>query len=233
MVGAATAILVFHLLLLAIPIWTSWDLSTFKYKDFWTVRGFFRNTFYNGWNSVFPWIAYFFLGMWLGSIDWQNTKTRRNLFFIALLFFGAFEVLRKYALYKQFDRAVLDYIMFDYFPAYVPFMIITASFALLVITTCIWLSESFPNGKIIKWLAATGRLTLTNYVLHLTTGMLVFQTLTGKRYTGFLQMGMPASPAYILTFSIAFFITSVAFSVLWSKKFEKGPLETLMRKIAG
>jgi uncharacterized protein len=233
LMSAAIAIIVFHVLLLIISIWTSWDLNTFKYEDFWTIKGFLRNTFYNGWNSIFPWIAYFLLGMWLGRINWQNTFTRRKIFLGALFCFVAFEALRKYALYKHFQRDILDYIMYDYFPPYLPFMIITASFALMVITTCIWLGEKYAGRRIVQWLAIAGRLTLTNYVFHLTIGVLILQVLTGKKYTGFLQTGPPVSPAYILTFSIAFFVISVVLNVLWSKRFEKGPLETLMRKIAG
>jgi uncharacterized membrane protein YeiB len=233
LIGAIVAIAVFHLLLLVIPIWTSWDLSTFKYQDFWTVKGFLRNTLYNGWNSIFPWIAYFLLGMWLGRIDWQDTRTMRKIFFVALFFFVSFEALRRYAVYKQFDREILDYIMFDYFPPYLPFMIITASFALMVITVCIWLGRKYSESKIIKWLAITGGLTLSNYVFHLTVGILIFQALSGKKYTGFLQTGIPSTPGYILTFSILLFLVTVTLSVLWTKRFKKGPLETLMRKISG
>lgn len=67
--GAISAIIVFHVLLFIIPIETSWNFTTYKYEDFWTLNGFLRNTLYNGWNSIFPWIAYFLLGMWLGRIN--------------------------------------------------------------------------------------------------------------------------------------------------------------------
>ena len=232
LIGAVIGILIFHILLYIIPIFTSWDLTTFRYADFWTIKGFLRNTFYNGWNSIFPWIAYFLLGMWLGRLNWQDKKVRKRIFLTGLTFFVLFEGLRKYALYKQFDRSILDYIMYDYFPPYLPFMIITASFALMVITICIWLGDEFFNNKLLHSLAATGKMTLTHYVVHLTIGMLIFQNLTGKKYTGFLQTEMPSSPAYILTFSTIFFLVSVVFSVLWSRKFKNGPLETLMRKFS-
>jgi uncharacterized membrane protein YeiB len=231
--GAIIAIVLFHVLLFIIPIWTSWDLNTFKYADFWTIKGFLRNTFYNGWNSIFPWIAYFLLGMWLGRINWQEPKIRQRIFFIGLIFFLLFEGLRRYALYKQFDRTVLDYIMYDYFPPYLPFMIITASFALMAITICIWFGDKFSESTIVKWLSDTGKMTLTNYVQHLTIGMLILQVLTGLKYTGFLQMTNPISPTYVLSFSIIYFTISVVFSTLWTKKFKRGPLELLMRKISG
>lgn len=230
---AIAAVIIFHVLLFIIPVETSWDFNTFKYTDFWTLKGFLRNTFYNGWNSIFPWMAYFLLGMWLGRIDWKNDKTRKNIFLTGFIFFILFELLRKYALYKPFNPEVLNYIMSDYFPPFLPFIIITASFALMVITICIWLGNKYSHNKLLNGFAETGKMTLTHYVFHLTIGMLIFQALTGKKYTGFLQIQTPASPAYILVFSVILFILCIVFSVLWSKRFKKGPLETLMRKISG
>jgi uncharacterized membrane protein YeiB len=234
LIGAVFAILIFHLLLFVIPVFTSWDLTIFKYEDFWTIKGFLRNTFYNGWNSIFPWVAYFLLGMWLGRIEWKAPKIRQRIFLTGLTFFLLFEGLRKYSIYKQFDQPILEYINCDYFPPYLPFMIITASFALMVITVCIWIGEKFENNMIIKWLSDTGKMTLTNYVQHLTIGVLLFQLLTGAIFpNGQLQMGKVLSPSYILTFSFCYFIISVLFSVLWTRKFGRGPLEMLMRKISG
>ena len=233
LLGAGAAIIIFHVLLLIIPINTSWDFATFKYADFWTVQGFLRNTLYNGWNSLFPWIAYFLLGMWLGRINWQDGNTRRNVFLTGLVLFALVEGIRKYAVYAHLNRQILNYIMYDYFPPYLPFMIITASFALMIITACLWLGERFGAFGPVQWLAALGRMTLTNYVLHITLGMLVLQALTGRKYTGLLQMQTPVSPEYILLFSLACYGACVAFSALWSHRFSHGPLEALMRKIAG
>jgi len=233
LISAIVAIVIFHILLFIIPVFTGWDLTILKYADFWTIKGFLRNTFYNGWNSIFPWVAYFLLGMWLGRINWKEPKMRQRIFFTGFIFFLLLEGLRRYSLYKQFDRRILDYIHADYFPPYLPFMIITASFALMTITVCIWLGEKFEKSLIIKWLSDTGKMTLTNYVQHLTIGVLVFQLLTGSKYTGgYLQMGKVLSPAYILTFSFCYFVASVLFSTLWIKKFGRGPLELLMRKIS-
>jgi uncharacterized protein len=233
LIGAILAILIFHILLFIIPINTSWDLTTYKYADFWTIKGFLRNTFYNGWNSIFPWVAYFLLGMWLGRINWKQPKIRQRIFLIGLTLFLLILGLRKYSLYKQFDSQILDYINYNYFPPYLPFMILTASFALMIITLCIWIGEKFSESKLLNWLSDTGKMTLTNYVQHMTIGVLIFQLLTGSIYTGFLQMDKVMSPTYILIFSICYFVASVFFSVLWTKKFGRGPLEMLMRKISG
>jgi uncharacterized protein len=42
---ALGAIAVFHALLFIIPVGTSWDFASLKYTDFWSIKGFLRNTF--------------------------------------------------------------------------------------------------------------------------------------------------------------------------------------------
>ncbi|MBC7937657.1 MAG: DUF1624 domain-containing protein, partial [Rhizobacter sp.] len=78
--AALSAIVIFHLLFAIIPYETGWNFKTLEYKDFWTVGGFLRNTLYNGWNAIFPWVAYFFAGMWLGKLDWSVFKIQRKMF---------------------------------------------------------------------------------------------------------------------------------------------------------
>lgn len=226
---AIVAIVIFHLLLFIIPIGTSWDYTSFMYSDFWSIKGFLRNTFYNGWNSIFPWIAYFLLGMWLGRINWHQPRTIPKLFFTGLAFFVGAEALRQYAVHRQLRPDLMNYIMAEYFPPYLPFMIITASFALMVISICFWLGERYQNSKLVNLLSLTGQMTLTHYVMHLTLGMVVLQYLSGIKYTGLLQTATPVAPPYILAYSIAFYLFTIGFSVLWSKRFRNGPLETLMR----
>ena len=230
--SAAIAIIIFHLLLLIIPIETGWDFVKFQPVDFWTLSGFIRNTFYNGWNAIFPWIAYFLLGMWMGRLNWNDRITIRNIFFVGLFFFIAFEILRAYARIDVFNEDWTRYIMSEYFPPYLPFMILTASFASLVICASIMIGIRFSNTVLIKVLSATGRMTLTHYIMHLTFGMVILSSITGKEYTGNLQTTEPASAEFIFVFATCFFIFSICFSLLWSKHFKNGPVELLMRKFS-
>lgn len=229
---AFLAILIFHLLLFLIPINTSWDFNTFKYNDFWTPVGFLRNTFYNGWNSVFPWLSYFMLGIWLGKLNWQNKATKKNIFMVGLVIFLLFEGIRllvKNGFFMQYQ----NYIMSDYFPAYIPYIMITTGFALMVISICMFIGETFSKNKFISSLVKTGQMTLSHYVIHITIGMMILAKVTGKHYSGYLEDEIPTAPIFILTYAVIFFALSVIFSNLWSKKFKNGPFETLMRKISG
>jgi uncharacterized protein len=230
---ALLAIIIFHLLLFVIPINTSWDFTTFKYADFWTPIGFLRNTFYNGWNSIFPWLCYFMLGMWLGRQDWKNKSTIRNTFIVGLIFFLFFEGLRLFVKNNEPFWKYWDYIMSDYFPAYIPYIMITTGFALMAISICMLIGDKFPTNRFIGLLVKTGRMTLSHYVIHLTIGMMILSKRTNKKYTGFLVKEMPTAPVYIFIYAVSFFTLSIIFSHFWSKKFKNGPLETLMRKISG
>jgi uncharacterized protein len=74
------AIIIFHILFVNIPYDTGWNFDALAYKDIWTIKGFIRNTFYTGWNAVFPWVAYFFAGMLLGKLDWSNVAIQQKMF---------------------------------------------------------------------------------------------------------------------------------------------------------
>jgi uncharacterized protein len=233
LISAAAVIVIYHLLLLAIPVETGWDFVRFQPTDFWTVGGFFRNMLYNGWNSVFPWIAYFLTGMWLGRLDWTLRSTRRLVFFSGLTVFIVFEGRRFMAMRGYFGANLTNYIMSNYFPPYLPFMVITAGFALMVIPVAMLIGERFSNSRIVLLLAATGSMTLTHYVLHLTAGALVFSAITGIRYTGAIQDNTYASAGFIAGFAVAWMLLSIGCSYIWIRWFPTGPLELLLRKFSG
>ena len=65
--GVACLILLFPTLLFVIDYETGWDFTTLDYLDFWTVEGFFRNLFFNGFHPVVPWTAFMLFGLWFGK----------------------------------------------------------------------------------------------------------------------------------------------------------------------
>jgi uncharacterized protein len=231
--SASAAIVIFHLILLIVPYENGWNFETLQYTDFWTIAGFLRNTFYNGWNPIFPWVAFFLLGMWLGRLDWQSAKIKRSILLTGFIVFMLIETLQFFASRGYFSEDLAFYITADYVPPFLPFMLSTASFALIFITLCIFIGERFAENNLLKNLAKTGQMTLTHYVFHITIGMIILAFITGKIEFNSINADTPTAPIYILFYSIIFFILSVIFSVLWSKKFKNGPLETLMRKISG
>ena len=231
--AALLAIAIFHLLFVAIPYETGWNFNTLEYNDFWTVSGFIRNTLYNGWNSIFPWVAYFFAGMWLGKLDWSKLKIQRKMFMIGFGLLISIIVLQFYASNTTMNKDLLLYITADYIPPFLPFMLSTFGFALMLIAALMFIGGKVENNKYAKLFAATGQMTLTHYISHLTIGMIILANISGKNYTGHLSEKAATSPIFILLFAVLYFIVSCLFSKLWSKKFKNGPVETLMRKISG
>ncbi len=231
--AALLAIIIFHLLFAIIPYDTGWNFNTLEYKDFWTVNGFLRNTIYNGWNSIFPWVAYFFAGMWLGRIDWSVFKIQRKMFLIGLGLFVFITALQYYATSYITNTDLLQYIRADCIPPFLPFMLSTFGFALMLISTFMFIGGKFENNKYANLFASTGQMTLTHYISHLTIGMVIFALMTGKNYTGHLSESAATSPLFILLFAVSYFVLSCLFSKSWARKFKNGPIETLMRKISG
>ena len=172
------------------------------------------------------------VGMWLGRQNWKNKTTIKNTFIVGLIMFLVFEGLRLIVKKNEHLWKYWDYVMSDYFPAYIPYIIITTGFAFMVISICMFLGDKFSTNSILSLLAKTGRMTLSHYVIHLTIGMIVLAKFTNKKYTGLLTKDIPTEPVYIFIYATTFFLLSVAFSHFWSKKFRNGPIETLMRKLS-
>jgi uncharacterized protein len=230
---AVAAIAIFHVLLGLIPYETGWNFNTLEYLDFWTIEGFFRNTFYNGWNSIFPWVAYFIGGMWLGRLDWRDLKQQKQLFLVGLTIWLFIAGLQFYANNSDINPDLKFYIAADYVPPFLPFMLSTFAFGLMLISFFMYVGSRVGDSKWATLFASTGQMTLTHYVSHLTIGMVIFATISGKAYSGHLSEKTAASPLFILFFAVCYFIISCLLSHFWSKYFKNGPIETLMRRISG
>jgi uncharacterized membrane protein YeiB len=236
---ALAFILVYNILQFFIPIFTSWNLQTTKYADFWTPIGFIRNTIYNGWNSIFPWFAYFSIGMYLGKLNWQDKRVWKKLLLIGICLIIVFKALRLYILFDfenplrhQFYVDSWFYLMEDYFPVNIPFMMITIGWALFVISVCMFLGDKFSSSKLVNLLAQTGKMTLSLYVFHITIGMMLLSVITSKKYTGFPQTEEPVHSQFLLLYAFLLFLLSIGLSYVWNKKFKYGPIEMLMRKLS-
>ncbi|RWX00785.1 DUF418 domain-containing protein [Flavobacterium cerinum] len=230
---AGFLILVFHILLMFIPFETGWNFDTFEYSDSWSFSGFIRNFFYNGWNSVFPWAAYFIMGMYLGRLDCGELKTQKKMFIAGLVLYITITVLQWRSNYMNLSEDVYFYINADYLPPFLPFMLSTIGFGLMMISGFMYLGNIVADKQFAKNVAATGQMTLTHYISHIVFGMLLLAFLADKEYTGHVTQQEPISAFYILLFSIFYFITSYYFSKLWVQKYKNGPLEMIMRKISG
>lgn len=232
LVAAIVSIIIFHLLLLMIPYEKGWNFDTLEYTDLWSISGFMRNTFYNGWNSIFPWVAYFIVGMYLGRLNWTLLTTQKRMFILGVTLFLPITILQIFAQSIFTDRELIDIITADYLPPLLPFLLSTIGFGLMLISAFMYCSRFFIDSKFAQNLAKTGQMTLTHYISHLTIGMIIFSLISGKEYAAKLNETGAIHPFWILAFSILYFAASYYFSKIWATKYKNGPLEMLMRKIS-
>ncbi|GAB0168396.1 heparan-alpha-glucosaminide N-acetyltransferase domain-containing protein [Lysinibacillus sp. CTST325] len=197
-----------------------------EYLDFWTIEGFIRNLLFNGYHPVFPWICFFLLGMILGRFDLSKKAVRNKMLFISIILLITIEVLSK--ILMRLSLAVLDVnsaeVLFQTgpIPPNIFYMLSNAASAIIVIVASIYIVENFPRHWLTKSLIQTGQLTLTHYVSHVFIGVSIL-TLFNRLENQTL--------AFSLVFTLLFFVASILFSVLWSRKFKRGPIEWVMRKI--
>jgi uncharacterized protein len=226
---ALITVIIFHLMLVFIPYETGWNFEALAYKDFWTINGFLRNTFYNGWNSIFPWFAYFVIGIYLGRMNWALKRTQIRMFIIGLSMFLFISCIQLLANIFSVSEELFFFINADYLPPFLPFTISTIGFGLMLISVFMFIGSFVSEKTFANNLAKTGQMTLTHYISHLTIGVLIFTLLSGKEYSGHIIV----QPIFILLFSIVYFILSYYFSKYWATKFKNGPFEMLMRRVSG
>ena len=72
---------------------SGWNFETLVYKDFWTLKGFARNLFFNGFHPVIPWTAFMLFGFWFGKLDLYNHQLVRNTFWTSFFIFIAIQIV--------------------------------------------------------------------------------------------------------------------------------------------
>jgi uncharacterized protein len=178
-------------------------------------------------------MTYFLLGMYLGRLNWTEIKTQRKMFLIGLFLYLTVLCIQFISQHVLIAEELKLFINADYLPPFLPFILSTCGFGLMIISGFMYLGNKIGKSKLAQSFAATGQMTLTHYISHVTIGMMLFSIVTDKNLTENIKTLPPTKPIYILLFATVYFIFSYSFSLLWAKYFKNGPLETLMRKISG
>lgn len=198
-----------------------WNWETLHYRGFWTLTGYLRHTFYNGWHPVLPWIAFLFLGMALARLDLAASATQRRLMLWGAICF-ALGLMPGALLTQEELRLFLGTSPIP--PG--PFYILSAGGSAVGVTGLMlrlgpWL---FTTG-IGRALERGGRQSLTFYIAHILLGMGLLEA------QGLLEGGM--TPVQNFGYALAFCGVCLIYATLWAKRFKHGPLEALMRQLAG
>jgi uncharacterized membrane protein YeiB len=230
LIAAIGLILLYPLL---IGLWnyeTGWDFSTLDYLDFWTLNGFVRNLFFNGFHPVIPWTSFMLFGFWFGKQDLKNEQFVKKAFWISSIAFILIQVLSHYSIValsqgnQQTLTELTEIIGTNPMPPLPVYMFNGIAIAISVITACILIGKRFPTHKIVTALNKTGQLALTFYVAHVIIGMGIIEAINPAKIGTY---PVEFSVAYALVFSLF----CVIFAVVWLKNKKSGPLEWIMRKL--
>ena len=229
--GAIALVVAFVPMILAWDYEREWNWDTLSYDGLWTPAGMIRHLFFNGFHPVVPWAAFLLFGLWLGRRDLTDSDRRRRLTIIGASTWSAAELVSRLSIQalsigvSDHEEVVLGALLGTEIIPPMPLYILAAGGASTVlITLAVGISERSRNATWTRALAATGQLALTLYVAHVVIGM---GTLSA---VGWLEN---RSAAFAATSALVFNSASIAFSVLWLKFFTRGPLELVMRRLAG
>ncbi|WP_062055510.1 DUF418 domain-containing protein [Aquimarina longa] len=223
-------ILIYPILMMFWDYEIGWDFSTLDYQDFWTIKGFIKNLFFNGFHPVIPWAAFMLFGYWLGKQDLHNEKVVKKIFWISFFIF----VLIQYSSYlaisflsegdQETTKELVEVVGTDPMPPLPIYMFTGITIAFTIISACIWIARRYENTIIINGLNKTGQLALTFYVAHVIIGMGIVEILNPSKMG---KYSIEFSVVYALVFSLF----CILFAIIWRKYKKSGPLEWVMRKL--
>lgn len=203
------------------------EWGAIPYKDYLDLPRWLRHLFINGHYPFFPWAAFLFMGMWIGRQNLSDHTFRMKLLgagtgTVVLAEFSAWTIFSLHSSgSKGFDfEKVLPLFSIDPWEPMILFMLSAGGTALLVITLSLIVAEKYRNAKWLKHFVAVGQLSLTLYVTHIMIGYIFLEIM--KSHKIMLSI-FPIWGAFI------FFAAALLFSFYWRERFQKGPLEWLMR----
>ena len=218
--------IVFFGMLLSIDYESGWNFEELTYSGFWTIDGFTRNLFFNGFHPVFPWLGFFLLGILL-----SRALLKKRQFQIKMISWGLVAIIFSEIMSFIFsgylipaDSELQFLVMTDSMPPMPLYFIAASGSAFLIIGLCLLVSEKFKESNIYSLIAPAGTQTLTLYILHIIVGLGFIDAIG---FTG----TQTSSQAFVV--AVTFCILGTIFAFIWSKWFRWGMFESLMRKFSG
>jgi len=222
----------FFVLVLVLDFDQGWQWETYTYTDFWTPQGFIRNLFFNGWHPVVPWLAFLLFGIFLARRPLSERRTQ-----LWLVVVGSAAIVSAHIVSAWLTSALPSYdgetltILYSVKP--VPpmplYMIAGMGAAALLIGLCLLLVGVLKNGFLLRVFTAPGHQTLTLYIAHIFVGMGTLEMLgfLADQYSGTMSM------THSVVAALLFIVAAVLYANIWAAFFKRGPVEWIMRKVAG
>lgn len=225
-------ILTYPLLFVFLDYETGWNFETLEYSNFWSFNGFLRNLFFNGFHPIIPWTSFMLFGYWFGKQDLYDHTFLNKVFWISTITFLCLQLLSYFSISflsegSQDVAMELSYIIGMSPKPPLPFYMFSGTaMAFSIISACIIVAKKYENNFVIDALKKTGQLALTFYVAHVIIGIGIIEAFDPSK-----MMNYPIE--FSVIYAIVFSAACVLFAVIWSKYLQHGPLEWLMRKVAG
>lgn len=222
----AVLIIGFLVLVFVLDYDAGWNWQTLTYSGFWTPDGFVRNLLFNGWHPVIPWLAFLLFGILLAKSDLSKPRTQRLLIAGGLAVWLAAEAL-SWTLQSRLTGEwfeLFDLVGTSPVPPAPLYMLAGGGFASAVIGLCLVLAAPLKAIGVLDAVTPAGRQTLTLYIAHILLGMGTLEAL------GMLG-GQSAEAAFAA--AVLFCLGAAMFAWMWSRRWKRGPMEMLMRRLAG
>jgi len=226
---ASVLVIGFVVLLFVWNYETGWDFDTLTYEGLWTPAGIVRHLFYNGFHPVVPWLAFLLLGMIVGRYDLTDRAVRWRTFLWGAGVAAAAESVSRFLLSGAADvvdagdmEDVVAVFGTEMIPPMPLYMLAGAGTAVAVICVGVALGERFAGSRWLRPWVSTGQLALTLYVAHVVIGMGTLEAM-GRLENQTLPFALLASSVFC--------VAGIVFAHLWRKRFRRGPLEAVMRRL--
>lgn len=229
-IAAILIVLLYPVLMMFVDYERGWNFDTLEYLDLWSLEGFIRNLFYNGFHPVIPWASFMLIGYWYGRQSIHDKSFVSKSLYLSLSIFlatqlSSYGIIQLLSAGNEAAKTELTIIFGSSpMPPLPIYMISGTSLAISVIAACILIGFSLPSNLFVRWLNQTGQLALTFYVAHVIIGM------GGIEAFGTKSLGT-YSMEFSLGYALAFSFSCIAFAVIWKKYKSMGPLEWVMRKL--
>jgi len=217
---------VFVSLLIFMDYDTGWNWDTAAYYGFWSMDGFIRNLFFNGWHPVFPWLTFFLFGIWLARHPLQESCIQTRLILVGCVVVVVTEIVSFLLtpVANAIDPLLAQLVTTKPIPPMILYVLSGVGVASVAIGFCLKYSEfPFVSG-FSDFVTPAGRQTLTLYIAHILVGMGTLEALG--------MLGDQSIETVVLA-SLLFCFLAIIYARIWSSFFRRGPFELLMRKLAG
>jgi uncharacterized membrane protein YeiB len=193
-----------------------------------TPRNLLIRTFLDYTHPVFPWFAFFCVGMILGRSWGRFALYRIRLLGVSLAVLVVAHGLRALltpenttTTSQHLRKAMVSTQPFDRGALYFVGTLATVLCALACIS---WVVDSVPTHWFTEWLARAGQMSLSIYLAHV-----VFFNLVVNRLHWVRSTGLDTS----LTLSLAFYVVALTTASWWVSRYGRGPAERAYRFFGG